>query len=99
MSYVRTPEHRRPQSEAIHRWRPWEQSTGPRSPEGKRRSSQNAYKGSKPKTARACGFNRSAAAHGPNADIALSLACARFKSPQTDGRCEPTITFGEGLAK
>jgi hypothetical protein len=46
MSYVRTPEHRRRQSEAIHGWRPWLRSTGPRSPEGKARAAQNAYKGS-----------------------------------------------------
>lgn len=27
-------------------WNPWEKSTGPRTPEGKSRSSLNAYKGS-----------------------------------------------------
>src|SRR5215471_17288219 len=31
------------QSRAIHRWRPWERSTGPRTAEGKARSSRNAY--------------------------------------------------------
>jgi hypothetical protein len=45
MSYARTPEPTR-QSEAIHRWRPWLRSTGPRSPEGKAKAAQNAYKGS-----------------------------------------------------
>ena len=45
MSYVRTPEHRRRQSEAIHRWKPWQSSTGPKTPEGKRRSSMRGYKG------------------------------------------------------
>jgi len=29
----------------IQQWRPWEQSTGPKSPEGKAKASQNAYKG------------------------------------------------------
>jgi hypothetical protein len=40
-----TPERRARQSQAIQRWRPWEQSTGPRSPEGKARSSRNADRG------------------------------------------------------
>jgi hypothetical protein len=29
----------------IRRWRPWEKSTGPRTPEGKARSSMNRYRG------------------------------------------------------
>jgi hypothetical protein len=29
----------------IRRWRPWEKSTGPRSPAGKAKAAQNAYKG------------------------------------------------------
>ena len=29
----------------IRRWKPWEQPTGPKSPEGKAKVSQNAYKG------------------------------------------------------
>lgn len=37
-----TPDRRAKQSAAIRRWRPWEQSTGPRTAEGKRRSSRNA---------------------------------------------------------
>ena len=41
-----TDERRRRQAELIGRWRPWEKSTGPRTPEGKSRSSRNAYKGS-----------------------------------------------------
>ena len=40
-----TAERRAKQSEAIRRWRPWEQSTGPRSDEGKARAGGNAYKG------------------------------------------------------
>ena len=40
-----TQERRQRQSEAIRRWRPWEQSTGPKTPEGKAKASQNANKG------------------------------------------------------
>ena len=40
-----TPEQRRVQSERIKSWRPWEQSTGPRTPEGKAAASRNAFKG------------------------------------------------------
>ena len=32
-------------SELIHKWKPWEKSSGPRTPEGKAKSSQNAFKG------------------------------------------------------
>ena len=32
-------------SELIHTWRPWEQSTGPKTPEGKARVSRNAFRG------------------------------------------------------
>lgn len=39
-----TPEQRRRQSEAIRRWKPWQQATGPRTTEGKRRSAKNALK-------------------------------------------------------
>ena len=42
-----TPERRARQAEAIRRWKPWEQSTGPRTPEGKAHSQRN---GSKPGT-------------------------------------------------
>lgn len=40
-----TLEQRQRQREAIVRWKPWEQSTGPRSPEGKARVSRNGWKG------------------------------------------------------
>ena len=40
-----TPERRAQQAEAIRRWKPWEQSTGPRSEAGKARTSRNADKG------------------------------------------------------
>ena len=45
MSYNRTPEHRRRRAELIRRWKPWEQSTGPRSAEGKATSARNGYRG------------------------------------------------------
>jgi len=40
-----TPERRARQEELIRRWRPWEESTGPRSAEGKAAVSRNAWKG------------------------------------------------------
>lgn len=41
-----TPEQRQRQAEAIRRWKPWEQSTGPRTAQGKAKVSSNAYTGS-----------------------------------------------------
>ncbi len=40
-----TPERRARQAELIRSWRPWERATGPRTAEGKARTSLNAYKG------------------------------------------------------
>lgn len=40
-----TPERRARQAEAIRRWKPWEQSTGPRTDEGKARAKMNGYRG------------------------------------------------------
>ena len=40
-----TPEQRRRQAEAIRRWNPWEQSTGPRTEQGKAAASRNGWKG------------------------------------------------------
>ena len=40
-----THERRAKQSAAIHRWKPWQQSTGAKTPEGKSIVSQNAFKG------------------------------------------------------
>jgi len=37
-----TPERRARQAERIRCWEPWRQSTGPKTAEGKRRSSRNA---------------------------------------------------------
>lgn len=37
-------ERRQKQRELIQNWKPWEQSTGARTPQGKARSSRNAYK-------------------------------------------------------
>ena len=40
-----TPEQRQRQREAIQRWKPWQQATGPKSAAGKAASAGNAYKG------------------------------------------------------
>jgi len=40
-----TQEERAKQSEKIRQWQPWTKSTGARTPEGKARSSGNAFKG------------------------------------------------------
>ena len=45
MSYVRTPEHRALRAELIRRWKPWEQSTGPKSSEGKEKAAKRGFKG------------------------------------------------------
>ena len=37
-----SPERRRRQRKAIQRWKPWEQSTGPRTPEGKAEAARNS---------------------------------------------------------
>ncbi|MGX0935887.1 MULTISPECIES: hypothetical protein [Cupriavidus] len=38
-----TPERRAKQAEAIRRWSPWKQSTGPRTAAGKATASKNAW--------------------------------------------------------
>ena len=45
MAHGWTPERRKRQSELIRMWRPWERSTGPRTPEGKARSARRGFKG------------------------------------------------------
>ena len=40
-----TEERRKRQSELIQNWQPWANSTGPRTAEGKAKSSKNAFKG------------------------------------------------------
>jgi hypothetical protein len=40
-----TPERRARQAALIRSWKPWEQSTGPRTNEGKARTSRNGFKG------------------------------------------------------
>ena len=37
-----TPEQRARQAELIHKWKPWQQSTGAKTPEGKAVASKNA---------------------------------------------------------
>jgi hypothetical protein len=39
-----TLEQRQRQRELIERWKPWEKSTGAKTPEGKKKSSRNATK-------------------------------------------------------
>ena len=45
MATTWTPERRARQAELIRTWRPWDRSTGPKSPAGRMRVSRNAYKG------------------------------------------------------
>ena len=45
MTYKWTLEQRQRRAELIRQWKPWEQSTGPITAEGKAKTSQNAYKG------------------------------------------------------
>ena len=45
MSYYRTAEHRALRAELIHRWKPWERSTGTKTEAGKARSAMRGYKG------------------------------------------------------
>jgi hypothetical protein len=45
MSNGWTAERRARQAALIRTWRPWEQSTGPRTDEGKARAARNAFKG------------------------------------------------------
>jgi len=40
-----TPERKARQAELIRTWKPWQQATGPRTPDGKANTSRNAYKG------------------------------------------------------
>lgn len=40
-----TPARRARQAALIHRWKPWKRATGPKTPEGRARVSQNAFKG------------------------------------------------------
>jgi len=47
-----TTEQRQRQREAIQHWKPWNQSTGPASPEGKAVAARNAYKGARRKEMR-----------------------------------------------
>lgn len=44
MSKRWTPEHCDAQRQAVQRWRPWESSTGPTTPEGLDRANKNATK-------------------------------------------------------
>ena len=50
-----TPERRARQAEAIQRWQPWRQSTGPKPAEGKARVARNAYRGGRREELRVLG--------------------------------------------
>ncbi len=45
MATTWAPERRARQAELIRQWKPWQQSTGPKSPDGKQRVGRNAWKG------------------------------------------------------
>jgi hypothetical protein len=45
MSYLRTPEHRALRAELIRRWKPWEQSSGPKTDAGKAVVAMNSWRG------------------------------------------------------
>ena len=45
MSKGWTPERRARQAELIRSWKPWEQSTGPRSDDGKASAAMNSWRG------------------------------------------------------
>jgi hypothetical protein len=45
MANTWTPQRRQRQRELIQTWRPWAQSTGPKTTEGKAAVSRNAYRG------------------------------------------------------
>lgn len=45
MAHGWTPERRARQAALIRTWQPWEQSTGPRTTEGKARTARNGFKG------------------------------------------------------
>ncbi len=45
MARIWTEEQRLMQSQAIKKWQPWLQSTGAKTEEGKKKVSQNAFKG------------------------------------------------------
>jgi hypothetical protein len=47
-----SPERRARMAELVRTWAPWERSTGPATPEGKARSSRNAWKGGSRQTMR-----------------------------------------------
>ena len=49
-----TPERRARQAQLIHKWRPWQQSIGPRSASGKSMVARNAWQGGQRAWFRAC---------------------------------------------
>ena len=45
MAHGWTPERRARQSQLIRNWKPWDQSTGPTTEEGKLKAAKNSFKG------------------------------------------------------
>ncbi len=70
-----TAERRAKQSEAIRRWRPWEQSTGPQSDDGRASASRNADKGGRREALRAevRELRAMMAVHGEALEAALAM--------------------------
>jgi len=56
MSYIQTPEHRALRAALIRRWKPWERSTGPKTPEGKKKAAMRGFKGAQRQYLRAIGI-------------------------------------------
>jgi hypothetical protein len=68
------------QSEAIHRWKPWQRSTGPRTPEGKARVARNAYRGGARATQRALARARTEEVRAMNEEFQRQLQLAHARA-------------------
>jgi len=73
------PERRKRQSELVRQWKPGEKSKGPQSPDGKARSSRNAWKdGQRPELREL--------AHMVTAEVQFGRALVRFAHDQPNDR-------------
>jgi hypothetical protein len=72
-----TDEQRQQQSEAIQSRKPWEQSTGPRTTEGKVKVAQNAYRGGT--RAQMAKINRILNQYGHTIDSIQGMSLEQFK--------------------
>ena len=73
-----TVDQRQQQSEAIQSRKPWEQSTGPRTTEGKVKVSQNAYRGGT--RAQLAKMNRVLNRYGHTLDSIQGMTLEQFKA-------------------